>query len=187
MQSSEEALESQAETEQPEGLRVPSIPNSPSVIQDHSRDISVRFYRGHRSLRQLLWSLLEMGFQDNAHQRVYYYYLHNSSIDTIETITALPMLQQVLPLAEEKDLTVIQKKELKKCTLLDTVVIQHDLHNIVLVDSLPSERSKNPVFQYGHEGAFTNSLEAVHYCANIIETIAYESLRDIVDRIIMEA
>ncbi|KAL0566571.1 hypothetical protein V5O48_015434 [Marasmius crinis-equi] len=104
---------------------------------------------------------------------------HTTGLYIIEGIQALPLLQEVVCLAEEEDSAIIHSELLKQCPLLQTVFVRYDFYNNVRVDSLPLASAKNLVFQYGQDGSFTNSLEILRECADTVETISYESIPDL--------
>ncbi|KAL0063850.1 hypothetical protein AAF712_009201 [Marasmius tenuissimus] len=73
---------------------------------------------------------------------------------------------------------VTLSKQLQNCSTLRTLVVRYDEHSRANIPSLPLSSIRRLIFEYKPKKAFGHSLEVLRTCAQHIEELAYELIRD---------
>ncbi|KAL0063867.1 hypothetical protein AAF712_009220 [Marasmius tenuissimus] len=92
-----------------------------------------------------------------------------------EEVSDLPILQYVTCCAQGRSFPVELSEQLRRCSLLNTLVVRYGDSSQILVPSLPSDHIMNLKIQCRHSGALKASLEMLRSYADNVKTITYSS------------
>ncbi|KAF9267175.1 hypothetical protein L218DRAFT_722426 [Marasmius fiardii PR-910] len=106
----------------------------------------------------------------------YHYIYDEECLDMLAVAPSLPLLRQIVCVAELASPRAIHEQQFKKCKNLYSATVRYEFYDRLDVDSLPLDHIFHLAVEHGIDGCFENAMEILKTCGKRLKTFIYGSL-----------